>query len=298
MKRYSAIIALMVWGLMSIYMMPVQAASTSRTNYDHMVNLRFKEKWLLPPVQLSEGEATWVFDFNRRLRPFSSGQIARDINKADLTFLGSPFGPDVLKNRDQARALVQLGMLAQMGHFAVINSNNENVKAGAVSIINQLAEVADHFKIGNLASQYQRLATDVADPKFMGGPSPIVQRYDATVAALFDAVANSFGVDGHWYFMFGNDIAGLYVLSLHQDQLHSDYYESIANDLFHTKPVLFPDIYTRAILRDISSEPTRDSAYLAGVTAATMNHYLASSNYYVSPRRPHFDNYRNRVEIP
>src|SRR5258705_494200 len=80
------------------------------------------------------------------------------------------------------------------------------------------------FKLGNLSAQYQRLATDIADPKFEGGPSPVALRYDATVNALFDWVAYSYGVDGHWYFMYGNVQGGLLALALGDDHLHTDYY--------------------------------------------------------------------------
>lgn len=299
MKRHSAIFALLALVIMvSTSLMPAEARSSNRSRYDHMLNLRLKEKWLLPPLQIPEGEASWILDFDRRLRPFSNGMIARNIEKVDLTFQGAPFGPDVLKSREQANALTQLGMLAAMGHFAVLNAGHGDVRSGAVAILNQLADVADHFKMGNLAGQYQRLANDVADPRFTGGPSPVVQRYDATVAALFDWVSSSYGVDGHWYFMNGTLWPGLYVLSLHDDRVNHEYYLSVMDDLFHSKPRLFPDIYTRSVMRDVITEPVWDNEYLGNVAWATLMHYCTGSNYYASPRQPHWDLQKNRTSMP
>lgn len=289
MKRHSAIVALLALAMMAATsLMPAAAKGTAHSRYDHMITLRFKEKWLLPAVQLPESESAYILDFKRKLRPFSSGAIASDINKVDMTFQGAPFGPDVLKSSEQARALTELGVLATMGHYAVVNANNPNVRAGAVAILNQLADVADHFKLGNLASQYQRLANDVGDARFMGGPSPIVQRYDTTVSALYDWVAFSYGVDGHWFFTNGNCWAGLYVLASHGDQLHTDYYLSVLNDLYHSKPRLSPDGYTRSVLRDVSYDAQRDSVYLTNVSWATVMHYTSGSKYYANPRQPHF----------
>lgn len=299
MKRHSAVIALLVVVMASYYISPAaQAKGTARSRYDHMITLRFKEKWLLPPVQLPSGESAWILDFDRKLRPFSNGQMAADIKKVDMQWQLAPFGPDVLKSRDQARALVELGILSSMGHFAVANAHDDNIRNGAVSIINQLGDIADHYKLGPLKSQYDRLATDVADPKFIGGPSPILGRYDATVAELYDFVAASFGIDGHWYFMFGNTLPGEYVLGLHGDQLHMQYFLEVQDDLFHSKPRLFPDYYTRATLRDFDMEPQRDSEYIANMSWATMNHFITGSNYYADPRNPHYDPEWNRIYLP
>lgn len=299
MKRNSAILALLALVIMaSTSLMPASARSSNHSQYDHMITLRFKEKWLLPPIQLRNGEVTWVLGFNRMLRPFSNGMLARNIEKVDLTFQGAPFGPDVLKTRDQANALTQLGMLAAMGHFAVLNASDAEVKTGAIQVINQLADIADHYKIGNLAAQYQRLANDVADPRFVGGSNPIVQRYDATVAALYDWVAWSYGVDGDWYFTNGTIWPGLYVLSLTCDRLHTEYYLSVLDDLFHSKPRLFPDVYARAVQRDVIADPTWDSQYFNNVAWATMMHYGTGSNYYASPRQPHWDINKNRIAVP
>lgn len=301
MKRLSTILGLLILvtaGTVSIA--PVQASFPTRSDATHMRVLRTKEKWLLPSVQLPNDVAEHVLDFGRKLRMFTSGEIARDINKVEFNLQATPQAQavDALKNKNQASALVELGMLTSMGHFAVLNARNATIRAGAVSIINQLADVADHNKMGNLASQYQRLATDVGDPKFLGGPSPITARYDATVSSQYDWVATSYGVDGHWFFMYGNAIAGLYALSAGGDQFHSEYYLCVLHDLYHKKPSFYPDYLTRYTLTVLINEPARDSKFLAGETWSIIDHYVTGNNWYANPRSHHFDMNGHPTEVP
>ena len=215
---------------------PAHAAPTHKEGYDCLVNLRFKEKTLLPPVALPNIYSAYVFDFDHKLRPFTGNQLSRAINGVDMAFQSSPFNVDVVPTQAQARALEQLGLLSHMGHFAIINAGNPNVKAGAVAIVNQLAEVSDHFKMGWLRSQYQRLATDIGDAGFKGGAGAVAARYDATVASLYDQVAASYGIDGHWHFMLGGAMAGLYATSAGGDHYHSEYFLVALDNLYHAVP--------------------------------------------------------------
>lgn len=298
MKRTSAVLALLIAIMVGTCALPAQAQRATRSRYDHMLTLRMKEKWLLPPVTLANAVSRYVFDFDRKLRLFTNGQIVKNIEKVDFSFQPTPYAIDTLRNKDQASALTQLGMLAAMGHFAVLNARDEKVRAGAVIIMNELADIADHFKLGNLSSQYQRLATDVADPKFDGGPSPITARYDATVNALFDWVASSYGVDGHWFFMYGNVIGGMYALTTGGDQFHTQYYLSVLNDLYFSKPRFYPDFFARFTMTEMIHEPVRDTQFLSNETWAILNHYITGSNYYANPRYPHYDLEDHRYYYP
>lgn len=290
-KRYSAILALLVLMAASTYLTPAQAALNIRSRYDHMLTLRMKEKWLLPSVQLPNANAAYVLDFDHRLRLFTNGTIVRNIEKVDFNLQGTPFAVDTLKNRDQARALVQLGMLATMGHFAILNANDDRIRVGAVQIMNELADISDHFKLGNLSSQYQRLATDVGDPRFAGGPSPIVARYDATVNALYDWVASSYGVDGHWFFMYGNAVAGLYALTAGGDRFNCAYNLSVLDDLYHSRPVHFDDPYATGTLAVIAHDDARDTELLCREAWASLEHFVNGNAFYANPRsgKEHFE---------
>jgi hypothetical protein len=280
-------LALVVASVLTWMTLPARAAYEKHSNYDHLVHLRFKEKWLLPPVTLGNPFTADNMGYHQVLRPFTTipwtdyrtgkrvtANPARSIMAADLSFQPAPFGTDVLVKRDQANALVQLGMLSHMGHFAVLNANDEWVRPMAVDIVNQLADVADHFKLGTLQGTYQRIAAEVADPKFQGGPSPTVTRYDDTVRALYDIVANTYGVDGHWYFMLGGDIAGMLALTSGGDRFHTQYFLSVTDDLYHFRPMLRADSMTRRILLYLHWERPRDTAFIASQTWNLTNHYL------------------------
>jgi hypothetical protein len=252
-------------------------------NYDEFVRLRFKEKWLLPPVALPTDSTGDILDLQRGLRPFTGGKVAGAVNSVDLQFQAAPFGTDVLINRDQARALTQLGMLATAGHFAIINSGNPQIKQSALDILNQLADISDHFKLGALRSQYQRLITEVGDARFQGGPGPSVDKYAATVASLYDYVANTYGIDGHWYFMFGNTMTGLYALSTSHDQLHSEYYLTVLNDLYHRRPSLRPDYLPMTGARWLHWETTVDSDFINATTWSAIQYYMLGETRWVNP---------------
>ena len=316
------VLAMVLGSVMAWVATPASAELVRHSNYDHFSKLRFKEKWLLPAVTLSNPYAARDLGFEWALRGFTtmtymdfstgnrvSGNPSKAIMAADLNFQPAPFGTDVLLKRDQANALIELGMLSHIGHFAVVNGGHEWVRPLAVNILNQLGEIADHFKLGNLKSQYERLAGEVADPRFSGGPSATVTRYDDTVRALYDYVANSYGVDGHWYFMYGGDMGGLLALTLGGDRLHTQYFLSVAHDLYNCRPTLRPDYVTRTTLAHIQDAHYSDSGFLAGQTWNVANHFVFGGvrwnpfpreqlHVRASPRAERHLRPRDRVQLP
>lgn len=265
----------------------VHALPTHHDRFENMLNLRMKEKELFAPVTLPNPFTAEAFDKEHKLRLFTSGSLARSINAGELALQASPYNVDVVPSQEQARALAQMGMLSHMTHFALINSNNANVKAGAVEMINQLADVADHHKLGWLRSQYQRLANDVADAGFKGGSGPLVTRYDATVTSLCDSVAASYGVDGHWYFMLGGCMSDLYATSAGGDAYHSAYIAAYIDALYHNKPTLRSKGATKASLCHTYFRETNNTHYLAAESLNFLHNFALNTSMSVNPRCEH-----------
>jgi len=264
--------------------LPMQASAEKiqKETYDSFLLLRFKEKWLLPPVSLRNDVTAYNLDTLRAIKPFTGGNVGRAINSVDLAFQAAPFGTDVMANQEQARALVQFGMLSHIGHFAVSNANDPDLKAAALDILGQLSEIADHFKMSWLRSQYQRLITDVSAPTFQGGMSSTLDKYDASVASLYDYVSNTYGPDGHWYFMYGGATAGLFALSAGGDQVNTEYFLAVLSNLYHRRPIYAPELVARVTLRNLKSARYNDP-YIAANTWNSVRFYLLGDEQYVNP---------------
>lgn len=275
--------------LLAAMLFSLASAASARAvrteNYDQFVRLRWKEKTLLAPVVLPNTYSQDALDFHRHLAPFVGGNVARAINTVDLSFQAAPFGTDTMTSREQAKALVQLGMLSHMAHFALANAGDPVIKAAALDMLNQLSDIADHFKLGWLRSQYQRIITEASDARFKGGASPTVDKYAATVASLYDYVANTYGIDGHWYFMYGGDMVGVYVLGTGHDPYHMEYFLSVQDELFHERPSLRPDNVAGIANHNLVFLPEANGSKAAASALAAINYYMLGKTQHINPMR-------------
>jgi hypothetical protein len=263
------------------------ALPTHHDRFENMLDLRMREKSLMSPVTLPNLCTADALDLGHKLRPFTNGSLARSINAGELSLTSSPYNVDVVPTQEQARALVQLGLLSHMGHFALINASNPTIKAGAVEMVNQLADVADHYKLGWLRSQYQRLASDVADAGFKGGPGSLVTRYDATATSLCDAVSASYGIDGHWHFMLGASMSDLFATAVGGDAYHSAYIMAYIDDLFHNKPTLRAKGAEKTSLCHSYYRESQSTHYLAAEAFAFIHNFTMNTSVSINPRCDH-----------
>jgi hypothetical protein len=275
------------FGAIPFMSVPAHADAIGKQNWEQFNIIRGGERQLLESETLPNSKTQYELDANRKLRPFESGHMVQLIEAAPMTFQPGPFSGDVLLRRDQAVALENWGALSHMTHFAIVNAANPNVKAGAVIMLGELAEVAGHFNLGELQAQYQRLATDVGDPNFNGGPSPLLAKYDATVRALYDLVSNSYGIDGHWYFEYGGTVASMFATAIGGDELSQHYYISVLDDLNHNRPYLKPDRKARRVGSWMAFERPEDTHFLA-MQSWDMLEDMWGHNVWHSAR-PHLD---------
>ncbi|MHB2019224.1 MAG: hypothetical protein ACYCW6_19925 [Candidatus Xenobia bacterium] len=170
----------------------------------------------------------------------------RDVNPAAVASLPQqPFG-----ERD-AKALVQLGALAQWGHFCMINSDQPLLREQAYNVCRQLGS---SLKDAGLADRFQQLAAGKLPP----GATSQSASYDQGMHDIVHYVYNTYDNNGIWYYGLGTVASGMYVLYSGGDEFHTPLYRDLARELVTFQPWHKPSRQTVEALQELSQPPQGD----------------------------------------
>ncbi|MHB2017140.1 MAG: hypothetical protein ACYCW6_09365, partial [Candidatus Xenobia bacterium] len=131
--------------------------------------------------------------------------------------------------------LFQLGALAHIGHYLLLNSNTTEIRPVAQNVAKELAAITAATKVNDITSAFSG-ATNYNNDK--GGYTDTVKKWDAGVARLDRYVAENYGDEGLWYYALGADSAGIWWLYQGEDQFSGPEYMSMMEMLSAHQPVL------------------------------------------------------------
>jgi len=132
-------------------------------------------------------------------------------------------------------AMFQLGVLAGMGHFGLVNANIPEMKENGLSMLRLIAKITDSTYLSDLSPEVNAIIQAVSDPTYNGGPTRTLDRYDALMAKIGDRVFGMYLKDGFWYYTAGSTLAGLHVVP-GRDWFNAPYFRDMLQLLYNHYP--------------------------------------------------------------
>jgi len=203
--------------------------------FEDMRRMRTLYSSLLPVHRLRHDSTAHYLHLRNTLKMLTTSDTsAFGINAGQVNFRKG-WHPKPYTTDYEDHALFQLGLLGGMGHFTMVNATTPEMRDYAVAIVKMLSKITGDTKLADLAPQFDQVAQGIGDPSFVGGPSKILDQYDALVIKLADSVEDVYLTDGFWYYTAGVTLAGTHSIPGH-DWFNAPYYRDMLCLLYNHYP--------------------------------------------------------------
>jgi len=203
--------------------------------FDDMRTMRHLYSSLLPVARLRNDSTGHYLHFRNTLKMVTTSNWDEFGQQAGLVNFRKGWHPKPYSTHGEDNALFRLGVLVGLGHFTMVNSYSPEMKEYSQTILKMLSTICTNTRLADLAPQYDQIAQAVADPSYTGGPTKVLDQYDALAAHLADAIEDVYLKNGFWYYSAGVTLAGLHAIPGH-DWFNAPYFRDMLAELYNHYP--------------------------------------------------------------
>ena len=214
---------------------PVNENVIHNITYRAGEKLMLRLKTMLPVARLRNESAAHYLHVKQTMKWASSLPITQFAMTAGSVNFRPGWHPKPYSTGAEDLGMFQLGLLAGYTHFAMVNANIPEMKEYAVAMLSEFDTITGSTMLTDMNGDVKSIAQSVSDPSYPGGPTKVLDQFDAWTQALAQRVFKMYYLDGLWYYTAGINLSGLSCVP-QTDSFNAPYFRDYLETLYNFEP--------------------------------------------------------------